>query len=86
MKTNPRLRKMPAITSLWKMENNFLKSSALPVVNRKPILVAKNAGIHRSVLKITALPAEFGPSDGVTGAAQFALYDSKNPLEFPLCP
>ena len=58
----------------------------------------KNAGIYRSVLKITALPAELVPSDGVTGAAQFALYGSvksaglsvmpvaKCPLSRPLPP
>ena len=50
------------------------------------------------MLKLTALPAEFGPSDGVTGAAQFALHGSvksaglsvmpvaKCPLSHPLPP
>ena len=58
----------------------------------------KNAGIHCNVLKITALPAELVPSDGVTGAVQFALYGSvksaglsvmpvaKCPLSRPLPP
>ncbi|MBO5607921.1 MAG: hypothetical protein J5930_08510 [Treponema sp.] len=66
------------------------------IENQSP--VAKNAGIYRSVLKFTALPAEFVPSDGVTGAAQSALYGSvksaglsvmpvaKCPLSRPLPP
>ena len=61
-------------------------------------LIAKNAGIYRSVLKFTALPAEFVPSDGVTGEAQSALHASvksaglsvmpvaKCPLSRPLPP
>ena len=46
----------------------------------------KNAGIHCNVLKITALPAELVPSDGVTGAVQFALYGSVKSAGLPVMP